>query len=81
MFSSQITLTFRRNQNPFSVMLTPVTIAVADESMGLGNFINSDTIRPTFRATEGVYFSTSYLSTCIILTPFFHQVMTSLLSL
>ena len=53
--SGTMTLTFRTNQNPFSVTLTPVTIARAD-SLGLGSFINSDNIRPTFRATAGLNF-------------------------
>ena len=33
--SSPITLQFRNNQNPFTVMLSPVTLATAKE-MGLG---------------------------------------------
>ena len=53
--SGTMTLTFRANQNPFSVTLTPVTIARAD-SLGLGSFINSDNIGPTFRATAGLNF-------------------------
>ena len=52
--STTMTLTFRSNQNPFSVILTAVTVDTA-ESMGLGSFINSDNIVPYFRATEGVY--------------------------
>ena len=55
--SSKISLTFRANQNPFSVTLTPVTIDIA-ENMSLGDFINSDSIEPTFRATAGLCFST-----------------------
>ena len=55
--SSKMSLTFRANQNPFSVTLTPVTIDIA-ENMSLGDFISSNTIEPTFRATEGVCFST-----------------------
>ena len=51
--STNMTLTFRSNQNPFSVILTAVTVDTA-ESMGLGSFINSDIV-PNFRATEGVY--------------------------
>ena len=50
--SGTMTLTFRTNKNPFSVTLTPVTIGRAD-SLGLGSFINSDNIGPTFRATAG----------------------------
>ena len=53
--SDNITLTFRTNQNPFSVILTPVTIGTA-ESMGLGSFINFDNIARTFRATAGLNF-------------------------
>ena len=56
MLSSQMSLRFRANQNPFSATLTPVTIDIA-ESMGLGDFIESDTIGPTFRATAGVCLS------------------------
>ena len=52
--SNTMTLTFRSNQNPFSVILTADTVDTA-ESMGLGSFINSDNIVPYFRATEGVY--------------------------
>ena len=59
--SSLISFTFRANQNPFSVTLTPFTIDIA-ENMSLGDFINSYTIRPTFRATAGVeLLLTSYL--------------------
>ena len=61
MLSSQLSLRFRANQNPFSVTLTPVTIDIA-ENMSLGDFINSDSIEPTFRATAGVeLLLTSYL--------------------
>ena len=53
--SDTMTLTFRSNQNPFSVILTPVTIDTA-QNMGLGSFINFDNIARTFRATAGVYY-------------------------
>ena len=52
--SSQISLWFRINQNPFTVMLSPVTVATAEE-MGLGFFINSVTIESTYRATAGIH--------------------------
>ena len=52
--SNNMVLTFRNNQNPFSVTLTPVTIDTA-ENLGLVSFVNSDNIAPTFRATAGVY--------------------------
>ena len=47
-------LQFRANQNPFTVMLSPVTVASA-EGMGLGGFINSMTIDASSRATTGGY--------------------------
>ena len=50
--SSPITLQSRINQNPFTVMLSPVTVATA-EGMGLGFFINSMTIDASSRATTG----------------------------
>ena len=55
--SDTMTLTFRSDQNPFSVIITAVTVDTA-ESMGLGSFINSDNIVPNFRATAGVYYKT-----------------------
>ena len=48
--SSPITLQFRENQNPFTIMLSPVTVATA-EAAGVGDFINADTITPGSRAT------------------------------
>ena len=45
-------LQYRRNQNPFTVTLTPTTIDGV-ESFGLGSFINSLTIGLTFRASAG----------------------------
>lgn len=48
--SPPITLQFRTNQNPFTVILSSATVDSA-ESMGLGSFINSDTIRRGYRAT------------------------------
>ena len=50
--SSPIILQFRNNQNPFTVRLSPVTVATAEE-MGLGFFIDSMTIYALFRATTG----------------------------
>ena len=58
--SSPITLQFRTNQNPFTVMLSPVTVATAEE-MGLGNFIiNSYRIESSFRATAGTHSSPTH---------------------
>ena len=54
--SSNITLTFRINQNPFSVMFTPVAIDDIDSMDGLGNFIIISNIDPAFRATSGMNF-------------------------
>ena len=50
--SSPIMIQLRQNQNPFTLMLSPVTIDAA-ESKGLGSFINSETILPRSRATTG----------------------------
>ena len=47
-----ITMQFRNNQNPFTIIFSPVTIATA-EGKGVGNFINSDTIEEEARATAG----------------------------
>ena len=52
--SYPITLQFRINQNPFTVMLSPVTVATAEE-MGLGGLINSYRIESTYRATAGIH--------------------------
>ena len=52
--SSPITLQFRINQNPFTVMLSPVTVATAEE-MGLGFFISFYRIESTYRATAGIH--------------------------
>ena len=52
MLITPITLQFRQNQNPFTVILTPVTVDDAD-SLGLGFFINSNTIGNPSRATAG----------------------------
>ena len=54
-----ITLSFRNNQNPFMIMLTPVTIERA-ENLSLGSFINFNSISPTFQATAGSCFQTSW---------------------
>ena len=50
--SSPIMIQLRQNQNPFTLMLSPVTIDVA-ESKGLSLFINSQTILHGARATAG----------------------------
>ena len=47
-----ITLQFRENQNPFTVILTPVEVGDID-SLGLRSFINPDNIGDTSRATAG----------------------------
>ena len=52
--SSQISLRFRINQNPFTVMLSPVTVATAEE-MGLGVFFNFYTVDSTYRARAGIH--------------------------
>ena len=59
MLSSQITLQFRINQNPFTVRLSPVTVATAEE-MGLGDFIYSYRIESSFRATAGTHSSPTH---------------------
>jgi hypothetical protein len=51
--SSPIMIQLRQNQNPFTLMLSPVTIDTA-ESKQLGFFINSQTILPGSRATAGI---------------------------
>ena len=51
--SSTITIQLRQNQNPFTLILSPVTIDTA-ESKGLGFFIDSETILPGSRATAGI---------------------------
>ena len=48
--SSPILLQFRENQNPFTIMLTPVTVATAVAD-GVGEFINADSIDLGSRAT------------------------------
>ena len=55
---TQITLQFRTNQNPFNITLSPATVDTA-ESMGLGFFINSETILQRSKATAGSYFTTN----------------------
>ncbi|CAI8002445.1 hypothetical protein GBAR_LOCUS3394 [Geodia barretti] len=54
--SSPIMIQLRQNQNPFTLMLSPVSIDTA-ESKGLGFFINSETIPPGSRATAVADFS------------------------
>ena len=54
--SSPITLQFRNNQNPFTVRLSSVTVATAEE-MGRGFFINSITIDASSRAITGINIS------------------------
>ena len=47
-----IVLQFKKNQNPFTVRISQVTIDTA-ESQELGDFIDSDSIIPDLRATTG----------------------------
>ena len=47
-------LQFRENQNPFTIMLSPVTVATA-EAAGVGDFINADTITAGSRATGNAH--------------------------
>ena len=49
---SPIVLEFQNNQNPFTVTLSPVSVATA-EVKGVGFFIKSDTIPSQSRATAG----------------------------
>ena len=51
-----IRLQFRNNQNAFNITFSAITIA-AVEGKGVGNFINSDTIKEEARATAGGVFS------------------------
>ena len=51
---SPIVLEFQNNQNPFTVTLSPVSVATA-EVKGVGFFIKSDTIYSQSRATAGNY--------------------------
>ena len=51
--SSPIMIQLRQNQNPFTLMLSPVSIDTA-ESMNLEDFIYFDTILPGSRATAGI---------------------------
>ena len=54
--STLIRLQIRNKHNAFSITFTPVTIA-AVEGLGLGDFINSETIEEESRATPGELFS------------------------
>ena len=51
--NTPIKLQYRRNQNPFTVTLTPTSIDQA-EVMGLGPLLNSMTITSDSRATAGM---------------------------
>ena len=59
---SLITLQFRQNQSPFTIMLSPVNISTA-KAAGVGDYINADTITPGSRATTGD--ANMYLSLCV----------------
>ena len=61
---SLITLQFRQNQNPFTIMLSPVTVAAA-EAAGVGDFINSDTIATGSRATGNAHLE--FVCVCVCL--------------
>ena len=52
LLSTTIRFQFRQNQNPFTVLLCPVSIDEA-ENRGVGFFFESDTIDEFFRATPG----------------------------
>ena len=47
--NSAITLNFLPNQNPFTLLLAPVTVTEI-EFRSLGDFINSQSITPTYIA-------------------------------
>ena len=49
--STSITLSFRNNQNPFMIMLTPVTIERA-ENLSLGSFINFNAFHLLFKLQQ-----------------------------
>ena len=52
LLSTTIRFQFRQNQNPFTVLLCPVSISEA-ENRNLGFFFESDTIHAISRATPG----------------------------
>ena len=62
--SSPITLQFRENQSPFTIMLSPVTVATA-EAAGVGDFINAVNIDPGSIATTGDVTMYLNLSLCV----------------
>ena len=62
--SSPILLQFRQNQNPFTIMLSTVTVATA-EAAGIGNFINADTITAGSRATGNAHFEFVCVCACV----------------
>ena len=49
---TDIRLLYRYNQNPFTIVLSSVTIYIA-EQLGLGFFITSDHIQDSYRAHYG----------------------------
>ncbi|CAI8013544.1 hypothetical protein GBAR_LOCUS8570 [Geodia barretti] len=59
--SSSIMIQLRQNQNPFTLMLSPVSIDTA-ESKNLSFFINSETILPGSRATADDDFSDNVIT-------------------
>ena len=62
--SSPIILQFMENQNPFTIMLSPVTVATV-EAAGVGNFINADTITPGSRATSNAHLEFVCVCVCV----------------
>ena len=57
-------LQFRQNQNPFTIMLSPVTVATA-EAAGVGSFINSDNIGAVSRATSNTILEFVCVYVCV----------------
>ena len=66
--SSPIMLQFRENQNPFTIMLSPVTVATA-EAAGVGNFVSACSITAGSRATGNTHleFVCVYVHVCVCL--------------
>ena len=62
--SSPILLQFRQNQSPFTIMLSPVTVATA-EAAGVGDLINADTIAAGSRATGNAHLEFVCVHACV----------------
>ena len=70
--STIIRLQFRNNQNSFTVRLCPLSITDT-EIMGLGSFIESETIGEISRATPGkllIYYNNDIVLPLILMKPF-----------